>query len=158
GHLWQRLPWHWTALATLMLGVITAWGAARLSPLASMFLVLALIAGYLTINGLLLFDLGNRIAGVAAPMVAIGPVWSSCMLISFISERGERQRITKRLGAYTDLKIDKFLVKHPENVKFDGEVRELTVVFTDLVGFTSISERLQEKTVPLLNEYFELMV
>ena len=43
-------------------------------------------------------------------------------------------------------------------MKLEGEVRELSVVFTDLAGFTTISERLREATVPLLNEYMGRMV
>jgi adenylate cyclase len=44
------------------------------------------------------------------------------------------------------------------NVTFDGETREMTVVFTDLAGFTAISERLGEKVVPMLNELFGELV
>src|SRR5204862_177139 len=41
---------------------------------------------------------------------------------------------------------------------FDGQVREMTVVFTDLAGFTALTEQLRERTVPILSEYLGLMV
>ncbi len=40
----------------------------------------------------------------------------------------------------------------------EGELREMTVVFTDLAGFTTLTEQLAERAVPLLNEYLALMV
>src|SRR5687767_15614067 len=46
----------------------------------------------------------------------------------------------------------------PYTTLFRSQVKELTVVFTDLAGFTSLSEQLKEETVPLLNEYMSLMV
>src|SRR5687767_15838434 len=46
----------------------------------------------------------------------------------------------------------------PYTTLFRSQVKELTVVFTDLAGFTTLSEQLKEQTVPLLNEYMGLMV
>ena len=42
--------------------------------------------------------------------------------------------------------------------RLSGQVRELTVVFTDLENFTALNEQLQERTVPILNEFMERMV
>jgi adenylate cyclase len=50
------------------------------------------------------------------------------------------------------------MIEHPDTVRFEGEVRELTVVFTDLTDFTALSEKLGEATVPVLNRYFDCMV
>lgn len=52
----------------------------------------------------------------------------------------------------------KYIIEHPERERIDGEIREMTVVFTDLDGFTALTERLREGAVPLLNEYLKLMV
>jgi adenylate cyclase len=50
-----------------------------------------------------------------------------------------------------------YVIEHPD-VVFDGQVREMSVVFTDLAGFTSLSEQLRERTVPILSRYLSLMV
>jgi len=68
-----------------------------------------------------------------------------------IVETSERNRITRRFRNYVDPKLVNYVLEHPE-VSFDGEKREMTVVFTDLAGFTSLSEKLGERIVPLLNE------
>src|SRR5439155_8265934 len=49
-----------------------------------------------------------------------------------------------------DPKLVSYLVE--TEIRFDGEKREMTVVFTDLAGFTALSEKLGERIVPLLNE------
>ena len=71
----------------------------------------------------------------------------------------ERQRmhVTRRFKSYVDPALVKYVLDHPEHEHFDGEVREMTVVFTDLEGFTPLSEKLREGVVPLLNEYLKVM-
>lgn len=73
--------------------------------------------------------------------------------------QAERQRlhVTRRFQSYVDPALVKYVIDHPESAHIEGEVRELTVVFTDLEGFTKISERLREGAVELLNEYLKLM-
>ena len=49
-------------------------------------------------------------------------------------------------------------MKHPEKLRLGGEKREITVLFSDIRGFTSISEKLSpENLVHLLNEYLTAM-
>ena len=73
--------------------------------------------------------------------------------------RSERQRelVTRRFQSYVDPALVKYVIEHPEKEHIPGEVREMTVVFTDLDGFTPLSERLREDVVPLLNEYLKAM-
>lgn len=72
------------------------------------------------------------------------------------SER-EREHVTKRFQSYVDPSLVQYVLEHPDQRHFDGEVREMTVVFTDLDGFTTLSEKLREGVVPLLNEYLSMM-
>ena len=69
----------------------------------------------------------------------------------------ERTRITKRFRSYVDPALVDWVIEHPEQASLTGQTGELTVVFTDLAGFTTLSEKLREKTVGILNEYMELM-
>ena len=74
-----------------------------------------------------------------------------------LSER-EREHVTRRFQSYVDPSLVKYVIEHPERRRIEGELREMTVVFTDLEGFTPLTERLREGAVPLLNEYLKLMV
>jgi adenylate cyclase len=136
-------------LATIIVSLLPPWRA--------LLLTLLLTGGYLAVNGILVFDYGDRILGVAAPVTAAGLVWGGLTLARSISEAAERSRITKRFRSYVDPALVDYVIEHPE-VRLDGQEKEMTVVFTDLAGFTTLSEALREKTVPLLNEYMGLMV
>ena len=57
-------------------------------------------------------------------------------------------RITKRFSSYVDPSLVDFVVKHPEKTKFDGEIREMSMAFSDLVGFTSLTEKWERKPSP----------
>ncbi|HYO09004.1 MAG TPA: CHASE2 domain-containing protein [Tepidisphaeraceae bacterium] len=157
GETWRRLPWWAGAWVAVALGLLTALSVARLSPLPALLVALLTACGFAALNGVVLFDYFNRILPCAAPLVTVGAVWSGCTLTRVIGEAAERRRITRRFRSYVDPKLVNYVIENP-NVRFDGERREMTVVFTDLVGFTAISEQLGEKVVPMLNELFGELV
>jgi adenylate cyclase len=90
-------------------------------------------------------------------MVAILLTWISCQLVEIVLEKLERNRITRRFSTYVDPALVNYVIEHPDEKVTEGQEREMTVVFTDLAGFTTISETLKEKVIPLLNEYLGLM-
>lgn len=62
-------------------------------------------------------------------------------------------------GRYFSDKVVDVILEHPEGTAIGGERRELTVMITDLRGFTSLSEELEsEEVTGLLNFYFGKMV
>ncbi|HZN92118.1 MAG TPA: adenylate/guanylate cyclase domain-containing protein [Myxococcales bacterium] len=68
----------------------------------------------------------------------------------------QRDQIKGLFKRYLDPQVVEELIKHPEKASPGGERRDLTVLFSDLVGFTTISEKLgPEALVALLNDYFE---
>jgi class 3 adenylate cyclase/CHASE2 domain-containing sensor protein len=77
---------------------------------------------------------------------------------SGLTERRERRRITSIFGQYVDERVVKQLIENPEMSKIGGENREVTILFSDLKGFTKLSERLgAEKIVKLMNVYLTEM-
>ena len=72
----------------------------------------------------------------------------------------ERARITGRFRSYVDPSLVDYVVENPDKEQelLHGAVRELTVVFSDLAGYTTISERLGRAVVPFLKEYFDVVV
>ena len=71
----------------------------------------------------------------------------------------EKERVTKILGKYVAPQVAKKLLASEEGVALKGERRECTVMFTDIRGFTTLSENMApEKLVTELNEYFTTMV
>jgi class 3 adenylate cyclase len=69
-----------------------------------------------------------------------------------------KERIREKLGKYIDRRIADQIIEHTGAAGAGGERQVMTVMFTDLKGFTSISENLLPTTlVRLLNRYLELM-
>jgi class 3 adenylate cyclase len=158
GDFWRRAPFEVTLVATFGLGLLAMLLATWTSPFLGLLLTLMLGGGYALFNGYFLFDKSHVISGLAGPLLVLAFVWAGCTLNRIIIESSERARITRRFSTYADPTLVRHVLEHPDQVRLDGETRELSVVFTDLAGFTTISERLGEQTVSLLNEYFGKMV
>jgi adenylate cyclase len=74
------------------------------------------------------------------------------------TEEERAQRIRQTFEHYVSGGVVEEMIRHPERVKLGGERREMTVLFSDIRGFTSISETLDpEALVRLLNEFFTPM-
>ncbi len=75
-------------------------------------------------------------------------------------ERENRQRVTSLFSRFLDPRVVKGLVEKGEtDAALSGQKREITVLFSDIQGFTSLSERKSApEIVDLLNRYFSLQV
>jgi len=72
----------------------------------------------------------------------------------------ETTRLLKKMfGRYFSNEVMNSLIENPSALELGGERRNVTIMMTDLRGFTALSERLEpEKVVEMLNAYFEVMV
>lgn len=157
-HFWHSVPRWVSPLSILAMGAMVTLVVAYFSSYRALLATLFLAGSYAVLNFVVLFDWGNLIAPMAGAMTAAGLVWGILTLYRYIFESAERTRITKRFSSYVDPAIVNYYIEDPDRVRLDGEVRDMTVVFTDLAGFTTISEKLQERTVPLLNDYMSRMM
>ncbi len=72
----------------------------------------------------------------------------------YISEMGQKTMIREMFGQYLSPKVVENLVDDPRKIQLGGEEREMTAFFSDIQGFSSISERLTPtELVQLLNDY-----
>ncbi len=156
-NFWKTAPSWLNLPITALMGAITTLFVAFLPSYRALLATVLLTLSYFVFNGIVLFDYGDWLVPAAGAISAAGLVWGILTLYRYIFESAERTRITKRFSGYVDPALVNYLVENPE-AKLDGEVKEMTVVFTDLAGFTTISEKLKERTVPLLNEYMSRML
>ncbi|MCS7033074.1 MAG: CHASE2 domain-containing protein, partial [Phycisphaerae bacterium] len=154
---WRQAPGWVDPLLTGLIGACVTLFVAFLPSYRALVATIVMVFAYFVLNGIVLFDLLNWIVPAAGAITAAGVVWGILTLYRYIFESAERARITKRFSGYVDPALVNYLVENPE-ARLDGEVKEMTVVFTDLAGFTTISEKLKERTVPLLNEYMSRML
>jgi adenylate cyclase len=74
--------------------------------------------------------------------------------LGYLEERARRQRIVTMFGHYLAPEMVERLQSNPALLKLGGEVKELTILFCDVRGFTTISERMQadpERLTHLVN-------
>jgi adenylate cyclase len=71
----------------------------------------------------------------------------------------ERERLKGTLDRYVSGDVAERILEEKDDLLLRGEVRRVTVLFLDVRGFTTISERLSPtEVVALLNEYFDVVV
>lgn len=139
-----------TALAgAWLLSSLGAWsGAIAFGALAAAF-GLAQLAAFLS----------GWLAPVGLPLIALAaqlPLDRSYRIL--VLDR-EKRFIQKAFSHYVSPKVVERLIREPDRLKLQGEVYVGTVMFSDLVGFTSLSERTTPTELhAFLTEYFTEMV
>lgn len=119
--------------------------------------LIALVAfGYLILS-IRIFDMGI-IMNIIFPLFSMTSV--SFILLSnfYINEERNRKWITSVFGKYVSPMVIDTLIKNPQLINLGGEKRKITIFFSDIREFTSISEKIRpEELVNLLNEYLTEM-
>lgn len=96
--------------------------------------------------------------------VAIPPGYENTWSRAFISvqdltARARAELLEKMFGRYLSQEVMNTMIENPDAINLGGEKRLVTIMLTDLRGFTALSERLKpEQVVQMLNNYFEVMV
>lgn len=97
-------------------------------------------------------------ADPVVPGVALGAAFALAAAYSYATEGRQKLAIRRMFAQYMSEKVITHLMAHPERLELGGERRHLTLFFSDLAGFTSLSEGLApEKVVGLLNDYLSRM-
>lgn len=90
--------------------------------------------------------------------VAIVPALIATLALNYLVEGKQKRFIKGAFKQYLSPLVIEELVQHPERLKLGGELRELSIFFSDIRGFTSISEHLNpQELTALLNNYLTAM-
>jgi adenylate cyclase len=107
--------------------------------------------------GIILY-FGDYWMPIMEPEIAVLITLIGAGVANFVTEGRQKRFIKGAFSQYLSPTVIEQLIENPENLKLGGERRELSIFFSDLEGFTSISEALTpESLTSLLNDYLSAM-
>jgi adenylate cyclase len=92
------------------------------------------------------------------PTLSMGCIAAVGIISRWISEEKHSRQIRAMFSSYVTERLVNEMIRNPEMAHLGGQKREVTVLFSDVVGFTTYSENHQpEEVVAILNEYLGAM-
>lgn len=126
-------------------------------PLRSAVLAV-LLGGALAGVSAWLFAAFNLWLATATPLLALSVAFLSTGAGSYFTERRRAGEIRSAFTKYVSSEVVEEMIAHPERLKLGGHRREVSVLFSDLAGFTSMSEKLSPDAVAnVINIYLNAM-
>ncbi len=126
-------------LAALLLGAVIVWLAPILSP--ALLLVFGAVIVALTVGASWYFYIHDQLLiDFTYPLLSSLLVYLTLMFSNYFSEQAQRRRIRSAFGQYLSPALVEQLAQSPEKLVLGGEERNMTILFSDVRGFTTISE------------------
>lgn len=150
---------HWSALLVLSVvaGALVSAGLYRRGPSTAPVLTAAAVAGLIGLGYLALAN-GIRVP-VVAPSLAIAGAYALTAAYRFGLVSRERRMIKRAFQHYVAPAIVEQMLNEPSRLKLGGTEYEVTVLFSDLEGFTTLSEHLGAADLSThLGRYFKEML
>jgi len=126
------------------------------SPYKSVFIVLAALAAFYA-YAVAAFHY-NTFVNLVPAEAGMALTFVSITLMNYLTEGREKARVKKAFSQYTSAALMEEILRDPEMLKLGGEKRDLSILFSDIRSFTSISEQLEpEQLTNILNDYLTPM-
>jgi len=154
----QRPDWADGAeiLAWLVLGII----AIFLTRWKHGYFGIILIGILMYYSGNTLFAQSSALVDISYGILALAIVYLHSYTVKFITELNQKLQIKKQFGTYLSPALVEKLQKNPELLRLGGERRDLSIMFTDVRGFTTISEHYGDNVeglTEIMNRYMTAM-
>lgn len=146
-----------TVVSLAVLGALLAAGLAFLGPRAGALCGVLFLLGVWYGNYRLLF-LSRQLVGVSLVTAALVAVFLSVSVANYFFEGRRKRFLQSAFSLYVSRAVVDSILKKPGGLTLDGEEKELTILFTDIRGFTTLSEQMTARQLSaFLNEYLSAM-
>ncbi len=155
----QRPPYVLGADVVLLLigGGIMVFLLPLLSPIRATLVSVLVLLFIITVN-LAFWQLGNLVLPLANGLLVVFLLYAFNMSWGYFVESRSKRQFTELFGQYVPPELVDEMARNPESYSMDGRKAELTVLFSDVRGFTTISEGLEpDQLASLMNEYLGAM-
>lgn len=146
-----------TVMLILVFGLVLGIVLPRLRVIYAALFALGLLLGYLFVQRWMVMNLLTWTSAIYVALVVI-LVWAGVTLFQFLVSDKDKRFIKNAFQQYLSPDVISRLMNDPSMLKLGGERREMTAFFSDVQGFSTISEQLTpEELVHLLNVYLTAM-
>ena len=140
-------------LLIVILGIILSFLLPKLSPAWSTITAIICITIVLVLDNYSWYEL-MVIMPIASPLILISMLYLTNMSYGFFLESRGKRQITHLFGQYVPPELVSEMSRNMKEINLDGEIRKMTVLFTDVRDFTSIAERMEPKELTsFINEF-----
>lgn len=145
-----------TIVSIILACVIAGYLYIKFGPLIASIMNILLIFAYILI-AILFFSRGIILNIIYIPLaIFLGQI--SAVIFSYITEKKEKKELYSAFSRYVSPNLVKDIMKDPSSLMLGGQKKEITILFSDIRGFTTLSEKMNpEELVELLNEYLSEM-
>ena len=126
-------------LSAVILGLAVIWFAPMFGP-KSLVALGAFFATLLVGTSWYYYSQHRLLIDATYPLLSTTAIYLTLIFSSFAREQAQRRQIRSAFGQYLSPALVEQLAQAPEKLTLGGEEREMTVMFSDMRGFTSISE------------------
>src|ERR1700752_1054234 len=126
-------------LGAIILGLLVIAFAPSFGPI-TLVLVGGLLASVLAGTAWFFYSQHKLLIDFTYPLMSTTAIYLTLIFASFVREQSQRRQIRSAFGQYLSPALVEQLALSPEKLVLGGEEREITIMFTDMRGFTSISE------------------
>ncbi len=130
-------------IVALLLGLAIIIAAPMLSATVVMALGAVLIAGLVALS-LYLFVAHHLLIDFTYPLISSWLIYLVLTFVNYFREQKQRQQIRSAFGFYLSPHMVEQLARSPEKLVLGGEERRMTILFSDVRGFTTISEHYKD--------------
>jgi adenylate cyclase len=151
---------NWAQLVDLAALLVLALALIIISRLKYSIVWIGLILGGYLYLPVYLFASKGILLDVTFNVTAVAIIYMHIYTVKFISEFLQKQQIKKQFGTYLSPDLVARLQRQPDLLKLGGESRDLSIMFTDVRGFTTISEHYGEDVqglTSIMNRYMTVM-
>ena len=153
----RRSPYTVEIIVIIITTLLLALSLPRLNAKSGVILSSALIVSYIIPCSVALIYY-NFWLNATYPILNMGFISAAGIISRWISEEKHSRQIRAMFSSYVTERLVDEMIRHPEMAQLGGHKREITVLFSDVVGFTVYSEHHNpEEVVAILNEYLGAM-
>jgi adenylate cyclase len=153
--IFSEIGWTYALIIVggVFLSLILAYGGPLSGGIGGLLMILAaLFANYQ------LFFLKNNLVGIVYPLLSFVVIFLAVSIGNYFYEGREKSFIRMAFGHYVSPRVVSQLIDNPAKLSLKGEQKCLSVLFSDIRGFTTISEQMSSEQLSFfMNEYLTTM-